>query len=66
MEVTPFPPKMGKCFDSTALRDGNGITRAVLAPRPPSHVPYCSVDYSFLTTRRFLSSFCGLDSNDAS
>ena len=60
MEVTPFPPKLGKCFDSTALRDGNGITRAVLAPAIPR------VDYSFLTTRRFLSSFRGLDSNDAS
>ena len=32
MEVTPFPPKMGKCFDSAAVKDGNGITRAVLAP----------------------------------
>ena len=27
MEVTPFPPKMGKCFDSAAMRGGNGITR---------------------------------------
>ena len=41
MEVTPFPPKMGKCFDSTALRDGNGITRAVLAPAIPRAVLQC-------------------------
>ena len=41
MEVTPFPPKLGKCFDSTALRDGNGITRAVLAPAIPRAVLQC-------------------------
>ena len=34
MEVTPFPPKMGKCFDSAAMRGGNGITPAVLARHP--------------------------------
>ena len=42
MEVTPFPPKLGKCFDSAAAaRDGNGITRAVLAPAIPRAVLQC-------------------------
>ena len=41
MEVTLFPPKMGKCFDSAAVRDGNGITRAVLARFLPRAVLQC-------------------------
>ena len=49
MEVTPFPPKMGKCFDSASVRDGNGITLAVLAPRHPT----CSITVSItLSSRR--------------
>ena len=50
MEVTPFPPKLGKCFDSTALRDGNGITRAVLAR---ARHPTCRIAVSItLSSRR--------------
>ena len=41
MEVTPFPPKMGKCFDSASVSDGNGITPAVLAPAIPRAVLQC-------------------------
>ena len=49
MEVTPFPPKLGKCFDSTALRDGNGITRGSSRPRHPT----CRIAVSItLSSRR--------------